>query len=152
MMPLPLAQAAFYGIGAYAYAMLSSNQFDIHLPSIVSIPRRKITRPMSRRPASSCALVFSPTTAAHVREEFGAEVAGVLDGGPCAVGIESTIVDCTRGAPVLLRPGQITRVQIEQVCGQPLQDPAAIAAPAPKASGIISPTSRAASTGRSGRS
>lgn len=78
----------------------------------------------------------SPTQARHVHSEFG-DALLVLDGGECEVGIESTIVDCTRGAPVLLRPGQITRVQIEQVCGQPLQDPAAVAAPAPKASGTL---------------
>ena len=47
----------------------------------------------------------------------------VLDGGACAVGIESTIVDCTRGAPVLLRPGVLTRAQVEAACGQPLRSP-----------------------------
>ena len=78
----------------------------------------------------------SPTTARHVQGEFG-DALLILDGGECEVGIESTIVDCTRGAPVLLRPGQITRTQIEQVCGQSLQDKAALAQPAPKASGTL---------------
>ena len=54
----------------------------------------------------------SPTSAAHVQSEFGADLL-ILDGGDCAVGIESTIIDCTRGHPVLLRPGHITRLQIE---------------------------------------
>ena len=58
----------------------------------------------------------SPTTAAHVQAELGNDLL-VLDGGACAVGIESTIVDCTRGVPVLLRPGAITRAQIEAACG-----------------------------------
>ena len=58
----------------------------------------------------------SPTTARHVQDELG-EALLVLDGGPCTVGIESTIVDCTRGVPVLLRPGAITREQIETACG-----------------------------------
>ena len=58
----------------------------------------------------------SPTTAQHVQDELGADLL-VLDGGPCAVGIESTIVDCTRGMPVLLRPGAVTREQIEAACG-----------------------------------
>ena len=58
----------------------------------------------------------SPTTAQHVAEEFGPELL-VLDGGACEVGIESTIVDCTRGVPVLLRPGAITREDIEAACG-----------------------------------
>ena len=78
----------------------------------------------------------SPTTARHVQAEFG-DALLILDGGECEVGIESTIVDCTRGVPVLLRPGRITRTQIEQVCGQPLQDKATLAQPAPKASGTL---------------
>ena len=57
----------------------------------------------------------SPTTAAHVAGEFGASLL-ILDGGACAVGIESTIIDCTRGAPVLLRPGAITPEQVAAVC------------------------------------
>ena len=51
---------------------------------------------------------ISPTTAAHVQSEFG-EGLVVLDGGPCAVGIESAIVDCSRDTPVLLRPGSLAR-------------------------------------------
>ena len=75
----------------------------------------------------------SPTAAAHVREEFGDGLL-VLDGGPCTVGIESTIVDCTRGAPVLLRPGMLTRETIERACGQRL---AAVCDDAPRASGTL---------------
>lgn len=58
----------------------------------------------------------SPTSAAHVADEFG-DTLLVLDGGPCSVGIESAIIDCTRGAPVVLRPGQLTRPEIEQAAG-----------------------------------
>ncbi len=58
----------------------------------------------------------SPTTAAHVQSEFGDDLL-VLDGGECAVGIESTIIDCTRGVPVLLRPGAVSRDDIERACG-----------------------------------
>lgn len=57
----------------------------------------------------------SPTTAAHVRESFPKLL--VLDGGACAVGIESTIVDCSRAAPVLLRPGMLSLSQLSQACG-----------------------------------
>ncbi len=78
----------------------------------------------------------SPTTAQHVREEFGDELL-VIDGGPCNVGIESTIVDCSRGAPVLLRPGAITRAQIEAACGEALRDRHALGAPDPRASGTL---------------
>ncbi len=78
----------------------------------------------------------SPTTARHVHDEFG-EGLLILDGGACPVGIESTIVDCSRGVPVLLRPGCITRAQVEAACGQRLAEPAALAQAAPKASGTL---------------
>ena len=78
----------------------------------------------------------SPTTAAHVQSEFG-DALLILDGGACEVGIESTIVDCTRGVPVLLRPGRITRDQIEAACGVSLQDPQTLTQAAPKASGTL---------------
>jgi L-threonylcarbamoyladenylate synthase len=81
----------------------------------------------------------SPTTAQHVVDEFGGAVP-VLDGGPCQVGIESTIIDCTRGAPVLLRPGQLPLQQIEQCCGQKvlLKSERVVGdQPAPKASGTL---------------
>ena len=72
----------------------------------------------------------SPTRAAHVIDEFG-DALCVLDGGACEVGIESSIVDCTRGRPVLLRPGVLTRAQIEAAAGEPLLDPDADAPRAP---------------------
>ena len=80
----------------------------------------------------------SPTTAQHVRDEFGA-VLLVLDGGPCAVGIESCIVDCTRGQPVLLRPGVLTRAQLEAACGEPVMDKDDVlsGSAAPRASGTL---------------
>ncbi|MBP8148758.1 MAG: threonylcarbamoyl-AMP synthase [Limnohabitans sp.] len=82
----------------------------------------------------------SPTTAAHVQSELGQDLL-ILDGGECAVGIESTIIDCTRGAPVLLRPGHITRVQIEAACGRTVLDKDApqevMGQAAPRASGTL---------------
>jgi len=78
----------------------------------------------------------SPTTAAHVQAEFGDGLL-VLDGGACDVGIESTIIDCTRGAPVLLRPGGISRAQVEAACGQALRSKDELAAPDPRASGTL---------------
>jgi len=75
----------------------------------------------------------SPTTARHVREEFGGDLM-VLDGGPCEVGLESTIVDLSRRTPVLLRPGAITRRDIEAVLGVAPQERDAAA---PRASGTL---------------
>jgi L-threonylcarbamoyladenylate synthase len=73
---------------------------------------------------------ISPTTAAHVADEFGDAVA-VLDGGACDVGIESAIVDCSRGQAVLLRPGALTREALQAAAGIALMDADADAPRAP---------------------
>ncbi len=78
----------------------------------------------------------SPTRASHVRDEFG-DALLVLDGGECPVGIESAIVDCTRGRPVLLRPGVLTFAQIEAACGERLWRPPEMPDAAPRASGTL---------------
>lgn len=64
---------------------------------------------------------ISPTTAEHVRDELGGDVDLILDGGPCEVGIESTIVDLSTAIPVLLRPGRISAEAIEGVVGAPVR-------------------------------
>ncbi len=99
-----------------------------------SIGLRCPAHPMARELLAECARLgvhgvsapsankfgkVSPTTAAHVMAEFGHAIA-VLDGGACEVGIESTIIDCTRGAPVLLRPGVLTPAELESAMGQAL--------------------------------
>lgn len=58
---------------------------------------------------------ISPTLADHVAEELGNSVACILDGGPCSVGVESTIIDLTEAQPAILRPGRITRSQLKAV-------------------------------------
>ena len=78
----------------------------------------------------------SPTTAAHVVGEFG-EGLLIIDGGACEVGIESTIVDCTRGAPILLRPGVLTAEQLSLACGVPVVTPTKPQVDAPRASGTL---------------
>lgn len=60
---------------------------------------------------------ISPTSAAHVAEELGERIPLILDGGPCKVGIESTIIDCSRGEPVVLRPGHIAPEHLAAVLG-----------------------------------
>jgi L-threonylcarbamoyladenylate synthase len=57
----------------------------------------------------------SPTTAQHVWDDLGTSVDYILDGGPCEVGIESTIVDCSPGIPVVLRPGGISAEDIHKI-------------------------------------
>ncbi|MEU6121559.1 L-threonylcarbamoyladenylate synthase [Streptomyces sp. NPDC047123] len=77
-----------------------------------------ITAPSANRFGS-----VSPTTADHVRAELGDEVDFVLDGGSCEVGVESTIVDVTSGAPSILRPGGVTREDLEAALGHPIAAP-----------------------------
>ena len=80
---------------------------------------RRLAVPGVAAPSANRFGKVSPTLAAHVVAAFGASLA-VLDGGACRVGIESTIVDCSRRRPVLLRPGVLTRAAIEAAAGEPL--------------------------------
>ena len=70
----------------------------------------------------------SPTTAAHVRADLGPDVDVVLDGGPCAVGVESTIVDLSRGVPRVLRLGGIGVEALSEVLGHPVEARVALGA------------------------
>jgi L-threonylcarbamoyladenylate synthase len=76
----------------------------------------------------------SPTRAQHVLDDLGSAVPLIVDGGECAVGLESTIVDLSREQPVLLRPGGIAAEAIAAVLGEPLR---ARDAQAPRASGTL---------------
>ena len=60
---------------------------------------------------------LSPTTADHVRRSLGSDVDYILDGGPSSVGIESTVLSLAESRPVLLRPGGISRAELEAVIG-----------------------------------
>ncbi|MGW6843543.1 L-threonylcarbamoyladenylate synthase [Streptomyces sp. NPDC054958] len=77
-----------------------------------------VTAPSANRFGS-----VSPTTANDVRVELGDRVDLVLDGGPCEVGVESTIVDVTGGTPAVLRPGGVTREDLEAALGRPIAVP-----------------------------
>ena len=66
----------------------------------------------------------SPTTAADVMDDMAGRVAAVVDGGPCAVGVESTVIDVTGGVPRILRPGAITEEMIADAVGSAATDPA----------------------------
>lgn len=79
----------------------------------------------------------SPTNAQHVMDDLNGKIAGVLDGGSTGVGVESTVVDCTGEIPVILRPGGVTKEQLEAVVGE-VQLDAALSdeASKPKAPGM----------------
>jgi L-threonylcarbamoyladenylate synthase len=71
----------------------------------------------------------SPTTAAHVADDLGDQVAVILDAGPTGIGLESTIVGLTGAAPTLLRSGGVPRQEIEALLGRPLASPSSTAGP-----------------------
>lgn len=82
-------------------------------------------------PSANRSTRVSPTTARHVREELGDKVDFILDGGPCSVGIESTVLDLSGDRPVILRPGAITAARIESMIGPvEIARPGASAGPA----------------------
>ena len=66
----------------------------------------------------------SPTLASHVYEDLNGKIAGIVDGGATGVGVESTVIDCTSEVPTILRPGGITKEQLEEVIGTVSLDPA----------------------------
>lgn len=75
-----------------------------------------VTAPSANRFGS-----VSPTTADHVRAALGPDIDYLLNGGPCAVGVESTIVDATSPLPSILRPGGVPREDLEAALGSPLE-------------------------------
>jgi L-threonylcarbamoyladenylate synthase len=97
------------------------------LPSVaVRMPAHPVFRALLRRcgrplaaPSANPFGYVSPTTAAHVLDGLGTRIAHILDGGACAIGVESTILDLRDPArPALLRPGAVTRAQLEKALGR----------------------------------
>ncbi|MFT0858511.1 L-threonylcarbamoyladenylate synthase [Ancylobacter sp. G4_0304] len=99
--------------------------------AVLAAAGRPIAAPSANRSGH-----VSPTTAEHVLADLDGAIDLVLDAGPCAVGIESTILDCTISPPALLRPGGLAREAIEQVLGAKL---ARRATPQGKADDLIAP-------------
>jgi L-threonylcarbamoyladenylate synthase len=97
------------------------------LPSVgLRIPAQPLARALLEEaripiaaPSANRFTELSPTTAAHVRQGLaGADVEMILDGGPCAVGIESTVISLAGPKPRILRPGMVTQTEIETVIGR----------------------------------
>jgi len=80
---------------------------------------RATARPVAA-PSANPSGAVSPTRAAHVVEGLGDRIAAVVDGGPCPVGLESTIIGCGSSGPVLLRPGGLPAEAVEACLGGPL--------------------------------
>ena len=106
-----------------------------NLPSVaVRCPDSHITREIIRlagvplaAPSANISGKPSTTTAEHVRHDHDGRIAAIVDGGPCRVGVESTIVDLTGVQPRLLRPGGITPEQLVEVLGEIIIDKAVTA-------------------------
>jgi L-threonylcarbamoyladenylate synthase len=97
---------------------------------------RATGRPLAAPSANRSGRV-SPTTAEHVASGLGRRAALILDGGPCAVGVESTVLDLTGTTPALLRPGGVTFEELSAALGPiatPGADPAAPRSPGQLAS------------------
>lgn len=87
-------------------------------------------------PSANCSGHVSPTSARHVAADLDGRIDLIVDGGPTPVGVESTIVSCL-GAPTLLRPGGVSRREIEQALGKSLSQPAEATGEKPLAPGML---------------
>lgn len=103
-------------VSLLASAGLASIALRVPAHDVASRLLRAAGRPIVA-PSANPSGRLSPTTAEHVRLALGGKVAVILDGGPCPVGLESTIIDCRDGRAALLRPGAISRSDIETELG-----------------------------------
>lgn len=74
-------------------------------------------------PSANAFATISPTTAQHVADSLGDKIDLIIDGGPCRVGLESTVLSLVETPPRILRPGAVTREQLEKVLGEVLDKP-----------------------------
>jgi len=109
----PVAPAVSAGLPSLALRMPAHPQAR----DLLRLVGRPVAAPSANRSGH-----VSPTTAQHVRDSLGPDIA-VLDGGPCPVGLESTVVGLTGPQATLLRPGGVAAEEIERVLGEPLTRP-----------------------------
>jgi L-threonylcarbamoyladenylate synthase len=124
----PVAELATAGLDTIAVRVPAHSVAH----ALIAAAGRPLVAPSANRSGH-----VSPTTAAHVAADLGGRIDLILDGGPTPVGVESTIVACTSGHPVLLRPGGVPRAAIERILGRPLGEPAPTRADAPQAPGML---------------
>lgn len=109
--PLTLVVTAATSVPAITRAGLSSVAVRVPDHPVASAVLERCRSPLAA-PSANRSGRPSPTTAEHVAQEFGGEVTLVLDGGPCVIGVESTVVDARGARPVVLREGAVTREQL----------------------------------------
>ncbi len=113
---LVLPRRADSGVSLLASAGLDTLAVRVPDHPVAQALLRAVARPLAA-PSANPSGRISPTTAEHVLGGLGDAVAMILDGGPCRVGLESTVIDLTGATPILLRPGGITRDDIEAMIG-----------------------------------
>src|SRR5215471_12870171 len=113
---LVLPRRADSGLSLLASAGLDTVAIRAPAHPVAQALLRETGRPIAAPSANRSGRV-SPTTAAHVAEELGANVAVILDDGPTPIGLESTVLDFSAEAPALLRPGAITLEQLTELLG-----------------------------------
>ena len=147
---VPIAKSC--SVSSLARAGLDTIGLRIPSHAIALALLREVARPVAAPSANRSGRV-SPTTAQHVMGDLDQRIDAVLDGGATSVGVESTIVACLDDTPRLLRPGGITREELERVLGRSLadSDSATLLAPgmmqshyAPDAAVLLNQTSGAA--------
>lgn len=132
-MVVPLRAGA--GLSGHVTAGLPSVALRLPAHPLAVALLRAVGGPVAA-PSANPSGRISPTTADHVMDGLGGRIAAVLDGGPCAVGVESTIVDMT-GAPRLLRAGGVPVEALEAALGAPVLAPPEPSSAAPVAPGML---------------
>ena len=122
--PLTLVVPARAGCGVCDLARAGLDTVAIRVPEHAAAHRllALVGRPVAAPSANRSGRV-SPTTATHVLADLDGRIDAVLDAGPTAVGVESTVVDVGGGRAVLLRPGGVSRAAIEGILRRPLDSP-----------------------------
>ncbi|MCC5983503.1 MAG: threonylcarbamoyl-AMP synthase [Rhodobacteraceae bacterium] len=133
---LVLPLRAGHGLSPLVTAGLDSVALRLPAHPLAQAVLRAFDGPLAA-PSANPSGRISPTTAAHVLAGLSGRIDAVLDGGACGVGLESTILDCTGAAPVLLRPGGVPSEALAQVPGAAPQPPAPEAGDAPRAPGML---------------
>ncbi len=114
---LVLERAADCPLSLLVSAGLSSVAIRLPAHGIASALITVAGRPIAA-PSANASGAMSPTTAAHVAASLGDKVPLIVDGGPCKVGVESTVIDLTGDVPILLRPGGVALEDIEAALGR----------------------------------
>jgi L-threonylcarbamoyladenylate synthase len=135
--PLTLVAERLPGASVSALASAGLDTLAVRAPShpLAREVLARLGRPLVM-PSANSSGGLSPTRAANVVRDLGGAIAAVLDGGPCAAGIESTVIDARGDRPALLRAGALPRAAIEAVAG-PLEDPEAGSDTAPRSPGRL---------------